>query len=231
MSLHPARTFFTKPVTARCGTSRSAGRCALAYGTTDALLPDGWEVDLEGAGIPRLDLEHDENLVSVDFRAGLPITYGSGPWRTKTGYYHTSSHLGDEQLLTYPNTQRYNYSRDVLLLGESYYITPALRIYGEMGWAFYADVGQEWEFQFGWELAPAIPTGRHAPPYAAMNGHLRQEVNFSGNFVAQAGWAWREGPSARLFRIGLEYFNGLSDQYQFWNQFEEKLGAGVWYDY
>jgi len=208
------------------------GRVGLwRYGTTNAYLPDGWQVDLEGAALPRLDFEHDMNLISVDFRAGLPITYGNGPWRTKFGYYHLSSHLGDEQMLTFPNTPRYNYARDVIILGQAYYLTPAQRIYAEAGWAFYTDVSQEWEFQFGWEYAPSCPTGIHGAPFAAVNGHLRQEIEYSGNFVSQVGWAWRDGPSARLLRVGFEYFNGLSDQYQFWNQFEEKLGLGLWYDY
>ncbi len=48
---------------------------------------------MEGAALPRLDFEHDMNMVSTDFRAGLPITYGVGQWKYKTGYYHLSSHL------------------------------------------------------------------------------------------------------------------------------------------
>jgi hypothetical protein len=207
------------------------GRVGLwRYGTTDVFMPDGWQIDLEGAALPRLDFEHDMNMVSADFRAGLPITYGAGPWRTKLGYYHLSSHLGDEQLLSFPGTPRYNYARDVLIFGQAYYLTPEQRIYAEAGWAFYADVSQEWEFQFGWEYAPATITGARGAPFAAVNGHLREEVNFSGNLVAQIGWSWR-GPNAQLFRVGFEYFNGLSDQYQFWNLFEEKLGFGLWYDF
>jgi len=208
------------------------GRVGLwRYGTTNAYFPEGWQVDLEGAAMPRLDFEHDMNVVSTDFRAGLPITYGVGPWRTKLGYYHLSSHLGDEHLLTFPDTPRYNYSRDALLLGQSYYITPDVRIYAETSWAFYCDVAKEWEFQFGMEYAPALPTGTRGAPFAAINAHLREEVNYGGNLVLQAGWAWREGPSAHLLRVGVEYFNGKSDQYQFWDQSEQKIGGGIWYDF
>ncbi|MDX1961882.1 MAG: DUF1207 domain-containing protein [Pirellulales bacterium] len=208
------------------------GRVGLwRYGNTDAYFPEGWQIDLEGAALPRLDFMHDMNLVSVDFRAGLPITYGVGPWKTKMGYYHLSSHLGDEHMLTFPSVPRYNYARDVLIFGQSYYYTPEHRIYAEVGWAFFTDVSGEWEMQLGWEYAPAVPTGPRGAPFVALHGHLREEVNYSGNFVTQVGWAWRDGPSARLFRVGFEYFNGLSDQYQFWNLFEEKLGLGLWYDF
>ncbi|MGC4003925.1 MAG: DUF1207 domain-containing protein [Pirellulales bacterium] len=203
----------------------------LRNGTTNAYAPNGWQVDIEGAALPRLDFEHDMNVVSVDFRAGLPITYGNGPWRTKFGYYHLSSHLGDEQLLQFPSTPRYNYSRDCLIFGQSYYATPEFRVYAEAAWAFHCDIAEPWEFQFGCEYAPSGPTGKHGAPFVAANALLREEVDFGGNFVFQVGWAWREGPSAHLLRLGFEYFNGLSDQYQFYNQFEEKLGFGFWIDY
>lgn len=208
------------------------GRVGLwRYGTTNAYFPEGWQIDLEGAATPRLDFEHDMNLVSADFRAGLPITYGVGPWRTKVGYYHLSSHLGDEQLLAFPTTPRYNYTRDAFIFGQSYYILPTTRVYAETSWAFNSDQADPWEFQFGIEYAPALPTGLHGAPYAAANCLLREEVNYSGCLTLQAGWAWREGPSAHLLRLGFEYFNGLSDQGQFWNQFEQKFGLGIWFDF
>ncbi len=208
------------------------GRVGLwRYGTTNAYFPEGWQVDLEGAATPRLDFENDMNMVSADFRAGLPITYGVGPWRTKLGYYHLSSHLGDEHLLAFPNTPRYNYTRDAFILGQAYYIHPTTRVYAETSWAFNSDQADPWEFQFGIEYAPALPTGIHGAPYAAANVLLREEVNYSGCLTVQAGWAWREGPSAHLLRLGFEYFNGLSDQGQFWNQFEQKFGAGIWFDF
>lgn len=208
------------------------GRVALwRYGTTDAYLPQGWEVQLEGSALPRLNLESDRDVESVDFRAGVPIVYSDGAWSTKVAYYHISSHLGDEYMLRNPGFQRWNYSRDAMVVGRTYNFTPSLRAYAEAGWAFYTDVCQEWEFQFGFDYAPMYDTGIHGAPFVAANGHLHEEVNYSGNMVVQAGWAWRTGPNAHLFRVGAEYFNGLSDQYQFWNQFEEKIGVGLWYDY
>ena len=78
--------------------------------------------------------------------------------------------------------------------------------------------------------APARPTGIRGAPFFAVNGHLREELNYSGNFVLQAGWAWR-GQSSHLLRTGLHYYNGLSDQYSFYRNFEQQIGAGVWYDF
>jgi hypothetical protein len=201
------------------------------YGTTDYILPDGWQLDVEGAAQVRLDIPEDVDVRSVDFRCGVPLTYGMGAHRFKTGYYHLSSHLGDEFVYKNPYYNRLNFARDVLLLGYSYYATPNLRLYGEAGWAFYSIVSEPWEFQFGLDYAPSYRTGPRGAPFFAVNGHIREELNFSGNFTAQAGWAWRADNGPQLLRVGVQYFNGLSNQYSFAFDHEETIGVGIWYDF
>ncbi len=208
------------------------GRVGLVrFGSHDDARPEGWQFDLEGAAFPRLMPEEEGDLMSADFRAGAPLTFGIGPYQTKLAYYHLSSHLGDEFQLKNPAISRYNYSRDVVVLGQSYYLNDDLRIYGEAGWAFYSDVAGEWEFQFGIDYSPMIDNGFRGSPFAAINGHLREEVDFSGNLVVQAGWQWRSAESGHLARFGVEYYNGLADQFEFFNQHENKVGLALWYDY
>lgn len=200
------------------------------YGTTDPYRPEGWELDVEGSGQVRLDMPEDRDVRSVDFRAGIPITYGSGPHRVKFGYYHLSSHVGDEYLLKNPGFNRLNYSRDVLVLGYSYYVTERVRAYAEVGWSFYCDVSEPWEFQFGVDYAPSGYTGLRGAPFCAINVHLRQEVNFGGGLTLEAGWAWR-GEDHNMLRTGLFYYNGESNQFSFFDKFEEQIGWGLWYDF
>ncbi len=201
------------------------------YGTTDPLWPEGWQFDIEGAAFPRLSLEEHCDMASADFRAGAPLTYRRGIWETKFGYYHLSSHLGDEYMLRHKDRVRINYSRDALVFGMAMCPGRDWRLYGEVAWAFYnAGGSQPWEFQFGASYAPANPTGFRGAPFMAVNGHLHQEVNFGGNLTVQAGWAWR-GDTGRLFRMGLHYLNGKSDQAQFYREFEQQIGAGLWYDF
>ena len=201
------------------------------FGTDDSVRPEGFQFDLEGAGMPQLRLDNDRDLEAVDFRGGFPLSYGIGPWATKVAYYHLSSHAGDEFLAKNPAFQRVNYSRDAFVIGQSYYFTPALRLYGEAGWAFYSDVSEPWEFQFGADYSPLCPTGLRGAPFAAINGHLREEVGFGGNLVVQAGWQWRPARNGQLLRLGLQYYNGKSNQFEFYNRNENKIGMGVWYDY
>jgi len=203
----------------------------LRYGNRDQFRPEGWQTDFEGAAMPRIDLEESLDLKAVDFRCGLPITYGHGPYQTKLGYYHVSSHLGDEMMIKHPQVPRINYTRDALIWGHSYYATQRLRLYGEAACALNAAGGAEpWEFQFGCEYRPDRQTALRPTPFFAINGHLHQELDFSGNLTVETGWAWC-GPDGHLFRMGMIYFTGKSEQYQFFRRFEDKLGLGIWYDY
>jgi len=211
------------------------------YGRGPDFWPDGWQVDVEGAAFPRLDpWGISTPLLSTDFRFGIPITYGMGPLRLKTGYYHLSSHLGDEFMLANPGVERYNYSRDAFILAVSYYFgfSPLgrydWRCYGEITWADWAEsrggVAEPWELLFGLEYSPAFEFQRGAP-FAAIHAHLREEARFGGHFSVHAGWQLQRGPSGALFRFGGEYVNGKSTQGSFFKKTENRLGVGMWYDF
>ena len=203
----------------------------LRFGSSGAIMPQGWQLDIEGAAFPRLDMEEHRNLVSSDFRLGVPLTFRRGFWEGKLAYYHFSSHLGDEYMATHGSLSRINYSRDALVLGFAFRPLPAMRLYAEAGWAFFTDGGSRpWEFQFGVDCSSPFPTGPVGLPFAAINGRIRQEVGFGGNMTVQAGWQWR-GRSGKLLRVGMHYFNGMSDQAQFFRTFESQLGLGAWLDY
>lgn len=191
----------------------------------------GWELQIEGAAMLRLNLDQNWDFDSVDFRFGVPLILARNQMHYKLAYYHLSSHVGDEFLVRNPGFTRINFSRDVLVVGASYFPAPALRLYGETGYAFYDDEGSDpWEFQFGFDLAQPGPTGRQGTPFLAVNGHLREEVHFGGNFAIQGGWLWR-GQTGRVLRTGLHYYNGKSPQFEFFNTFEQHLGFGLWQEY
>ena len=203
----------------------------LRFGTLDDDWPEGWQLDIEGAAFPRMALQRDRDLVATDLRFGVPLTFRHRQWEAKLAYDHLSSHLADEFIETFPEVQRVNYVRDSLVLGVAVRPRPELRLYAEAGWAFYFDGGSRpWEFQFGADYSPARPLGIFGAPFLALNGRIRQDIEFGGNFTFQAGRQWR-GQSGHLLRFGVLYFNGKSDQYQFSTEHEEQIGVGMWYDY
>jgi hypothetical protein len=203
----------------------------LRFGTPDADWPQGWQFDVEGSAQLRLDPDENLDLASTDFRVGAPLSYAYGRHRMKLGYYHLCAHLGDEFLAAHPTFRHVNYVRDAFTLGYAYFLTENVRLYGELGWAFRIDVSQPWELQFGVEYAPGRPTGIRGAPFFAVHGHLREEIDFSGNVVVQAGWSWRGSSSSHLLRTGVHYYNGLSNQYSFFGTFEQQIGGGLWYDF
>jgi hypothetical protein len=203
----------------------------LRFGTNDSWLPEGVQVDIEGAAFPRLNLEQCRRLDSVDFRFGIPLTARRGPWEGKLAYYHLSSHLGDEFFLDEPDRVPINYIRDVLVLALALRPHTDLRLYAEAGWAFLTDGGSRpWEFQFGAEYSPVEPSGLLGAPFFAVNSRIREAVDFGGNLTVQAGVQWR-GQTGQLFRTGFHYFNGKTHQYQFYREHEEQIGLGLWYDF
>ncbi len=208
------------------------GRMGLIrYGAHDAIDAEGWQLDIEGAAFPRLALDDNNNLVAADFRFGVPLTTRQGPWEWKFAGYHLSSHFGDQFLYEHPDVDRIHYSRTGFVVGGAYRPNRDWRLYAEVGWAFALGGGAEpWEFQFGVEYSPALPTGFQGAPFLAVNGHLREENNYGGNFTAEAGWQWR-GRTGHLFRTGLYYFNGMSDETEFFTNSEQLLGIGVWGDF
>ena len=178
-----------------------------------------------------MSLDRSRDLVATDYRFGVPLTFREGRWESKFAYYHLSSHLGDEFHATFPLVPRINFVRDVFVMAAGFRPNPDVRLYAEVGYAFYCDGGSEpLEFQFGVEYSPAEPTTLAGTPFFAVNGRIREEVDFGGSFTVQTGWQW-VGRTGHLFRFGMHYFNGMSDQYQFFTQHEEQLGLGLWYDY
>jgi len=205
----------------------------LRHGTQHPARPEGWQLDIEGAAFPRLLTGVERDLASVDFRFGVPLTYGAGPWSAKLALYHLSSHVGDEYLEKNHDTARVNYVRDAAVLGLAYRPHEDWRLYAEAGWAFHMAGGAEpWEFQFGAEFSPARANGFRGSPFVAVNAHLQEEVSYGGNFTAQAGWQWRGADSGSLLRAGVHYLTGHSNQYQFFQRdSEQQIGAGLWYDF
>jgi hypothetical protein len=203
----------------------------LRYGTRGDARPEGFQLGIEGAGLVRLDIDEDRDVDAADYRFGVPLTWGDAIHQVKFAYYHLSSHVGDEFLLKNLGFNRLNYSRDVFVYGHSLYPRENWRVYGEIGYAVDCDVCDPWEMQFGVDWSPSGRTGGWGAPFAAFNGHLREEVNFGGNFAVQAGWAWRRSPASGLFRLGVEHYNGKDDQFSFFDESVQKTGFGIWYDY
>ena len=203
------------------------------FGTTDAVQPEGWELEMEGAALLRLDWERHRSLAATDYRAGFPLVYGTKRWQFKTGYYHVSSHLGDQYLLD-KFRRKVHYVRDSIMFGLGFKPVPDVRLYTEIDYAFHCgQTTDPLELQFGVEYSPQFTPNMSnwvARPFFASHGHLFQELDFGGYWATQLGTQWRS-PTNSTMRVGAEYYMGCDDEYQFHTMYQRKYGVGFWYDF
>ena len=93
--------------------AEAGGRVGLLrYGTPNSFRPEGWQLDIEGAAFPELNISNGWTMRSTDFRVGMPLTYGVGRLQMKFAVYHISSHAGDQFLLANPTFEPVEYSRN-----------------------------------------------------------------------------------------------------------------------
>ncbi len=204
----------------------------LRYGTINAKNPRGWQWDLEGAVITRLDIRNSEDIESVDYRFGTEITAADGPWAMKFGYFHISSHVGDEYIERNPTFVRDNYVTESLILGGSYRAFDQYRIYGEMANAFHVSGGaRKYQIQSGLEYTPIAKVPARGAPFAAMNFSFREAVDYDVSTTIQMGWSFQGSESQRQFRVGAQYGSGPTSQFSFFERREEYIGGGLWYDF
>ncbi|MDR1480548.1 MAG: DUF1207 domain-containing protein [Planctomycetaceae bacterium] len=207
------------------------------YGSNDTIFPEGIQIEVEGSAHLRLDYERERDMDATDFRFALPITFGNKIWQVRTGYFHISSHLGDERMIRLVNEgkplARINYVRESILLGLSYRPTPSTRLYFEIDYSTWlGELTKPWQFQFGTEYSSPYPLANFSySPFFAINVQLREERNYDGNLTLQAGLQWRN-KTGQLFRIGIQYFRGISEQFEhMYLKRENKFGIGIWYDF
>lgn len=203
----------------------------LRYGTDVLDSGQGWQLDVDGAAFPRVNLDN-RHVESTDYHFGVPLTFRRGPVAAKVAYSHISSHVGDEYLKANPGFVRINYVRDAFVSGITYLARPELLVYGEVAHAFYVSGGAEpWELQLGAQYDPAAAGCSCGAPFLAVNAHLREEVDFGGSLNAIAGWEWVATGSARRLRAGVQYYRGKSSQYSFFPDHEELYGLVIRFDH
>jgi len=204
----------------------------LRYGTAGASQVNGVQWDLHGAVITRLDLGHAEDVESMDYRFGTNMTMAEGPWAAKCGYFHVSSHVGDEYLIRNPTFQRVNYVTESWVAALSYSPSRSVRLYGEFANAFRASGGaKRYQLQTGAEFTPKSNRSSAGAPFAAIHLNFREAVDYDVSTTIQAGWMYQGPISGRRLRFGLQYGQGPTSQYEFFTRREEYLAIGTWFDY
>lgn len=208
------------------------GRMPLVrYGTVGPEA-EGVGLQIYGAALTRLAMDRASDVVAADYKFGVPLVFKFGSTSHQIGYDHLSSHVGDEYLVRYPDFQRRNYVRDAIRYAIVQDLTEDFAVYADINRAFHTSGGAGgWHFQFGAEYEPYVPAGFRGAPVAAINTELREEFDYEGSLGLVLGWQWRGMDNDNLLRLGLSVYSGHSRQYSFYEQYENLVGAGLWYDF
>ncbi|MCI0684873.1 MAG: DUF1207 domain-containing protein [Gemmataceae bacterium] len=193
---------------------------------------DGVQLDLFATTLSRF-INYDA-MTAIDYRAGLPLTFARGRWSAKLSYEHTSTHLGDEFLLS-TGTRFRSATRDELAAGLAYRVLEPVRVYGTLVYAMslgsFVDDPDPMRYTMGAEWSRPVATGVCGQPFAALDVEFRGNEDFTPNLTAQLGWQWLAWHGRPGLRAMIEYYDGRSPYGQLGDRHESWVGFGLAFDY
>ncbi|MEZ5315635.1 MAG: DUF1207 domain-containing protein [Chlamydiales bacterium] len=186
------------------------------------------------------DLDHIEAcMVNTDFFASLLATYAFDRWSFRLRWWHISSHLGDEYLLSNPGFDRCNLSDEGVDFFASYQFGYAVRVYGGMGYIYSRD--QEFPeeplyFEGGAEIRIFSGKDRfnrlYIQPFLAMNFRTWEEHDYDIDQTYALGVEWSKLQGVgQKFRVWMEYHNGFSKEGQFVKERADYLALKINYGF
>jgi hypothetical protein len=192
------------------------------------------QVGLEASAFLRLSLSkqgQNAALQDSDWFVGFPVEYKKGPWGFRLWTFHTSSHLGDNYLITNGITP-ITYSRESVE-GLISYSFAQLVLYGGGSHTFHTIPDVDGGALHGGAQAwtkPLDAAGTTAL-YAAADVQPKGEVNWRIQTNLQAGVAVKPRGSDKRMRVYIDYATGPSPEGQFYNQNLSYLAGGVAFDF
>lgn len=194
----------------------------------------GFQVDFEAGFSGVFDRDDSSNNIGWDGIVGL---YGS--WRLserlsfRGGLYHVSSHVGDEYIEKTGRT-RIGYTRAEWLFGVSYEFADGFRVYGEGAWG--GDNSNEFidkhppRVQAGLEYVSGPTIANLLSWYVATDVSSFEENDWNVNFTLQGGIQLSADESSRVYRIGMEYYDGRTNIGEFFMDQDSYLSFGIWFE-
>ena len=179
----------------------------------------------------RWDVKENLDQIGTDFRVGLSLSYGEGPWAIRLQHFHESDHLGDE-LVIRTSRKRIEYRREDIGLGLSYKPDPQYRLYAEGGYGFIlGGPNKPWRAQVGaeWEGSAWFPLGGR--PFAAVDLQTWEESKWDPNVNLQFGVLFWNERQSRSLRFSLDLYRGRDPLGEFLRERLRYLALGFSFDF
>lgn len=197
----------------------------------DGPLGGQWEVGLQAAVFAIFDLDGESSdLINADYYVALAGSYRHGDWQALARFFHQSSHLGDEFVLS-NRVNRVNVSYEGIgLIVSRWFADEAVRLYAGGSYLVRRDPEdlEPGAVQYGLELYSPWSLTRGIRPVAAVDLQNRQQNGWAVDVSARAGLEF-EGVQVlgRKLQLMVEYFNGHSPNGQFYRERVNYIGLGA----
>lgn len=200
------------------------------FGPADRL-HEGIQLDVFAAVFTRFN--EQRLLKTADYRVGIPLTYAKGPWEAKVAYEHTSTHLGDEYIEA-TGRRQVPHVRDEIVFGLARRFWNQVRFYGQYGYSFStsnAIQGMRDRYDVGVEWSKQRNTGWKGQPFAAADFDIRSDQDYQVNTTLQIGWQWLDCVTRHSARLAMEVYTGRNPYGQFYQEYDDWIGVGAYYDW
>ncbi|QKT03809.1 DUF1207 domain-containing protein [Ectothiorhodospiraceae bacterium 2226] len=215
------------------GSSRLLVRAGMRFGLlrfTPVDRPDeAWQLSFEGGYDAQFDNDRRQDNIGWDGHYGLLLTTRRGPFAYKLGALHVSGHVGDEYMERV-GRPRINYTREEWVAGIAWSPDPHWTAYAETGRAYHrgSPLLERWRAQAGVQVERRPPQWERLGWYAGLDLQGMEERDWRVDVALQVGLSIPSGH--RLWRVGLELYEGRPPMTEFFEHTERYIALGAWLD-
>ncbi|MDH5444053.1 MAG: DUF1207 domain-containing protein [Gammaproteobacteria bacterium] len=211
---------------------RLGGRLELFNWSDDEDPAQQLQANLEVGFLGHFDIDHSQDNIGWDGNYGLIFSYRHNTSVAyRFGFYHDSSHVGDEYAER-TGRKRISYTREEVLLGAQYSFSPRWQTYFELGAGYHQDekpLQDRYRVQTGLQYQQSqYSTSERLGWYAGIDLSAYEENDWSINRALQFGFAFDAAP--HVWRIALDYYRGRSSIGEFFQFEEEYIGLSLYLD-
>ena len=193
-----------------------------------------WQISLGGAVHAQFNLDSSSNdLINADYTIGVVGSHRNGPISWRFRFFHQSTHLGDEFLLSQNQVKRINFSLEAMDLVASYE-WPEWRILG--GASYVVNVEPSEVNNVGFQIGSEY----HSVDKVILNGRLVAGADFQfvdaesneTNINFKGGLEYgKRGSGNRRVRVMLTAYHGTVPFGQFFDVKTTAVGVSVYLGY
>jgi len=194
----------------------------------------GYDLGIEGAAFTQFEWtdrtgDFQRNILSTDFRIGVPFVMYFKPWTIRIRYYHLSAHMGDDYMIRNKITSYYNNNNNYEQLDvTASYLLKNLRFYFGAGVVVRAaQYKKPLVFTGGLDYLLSLNKKGTAKFYVGFYADSKQDHGFTPAINIGTGVQLGK-PDRRPIKILVTYFHGPLPYSVYEGRSVQWLGAGIY---